>query len=437
MYGELEPMRWFVFVNSLDSNDAAPAQPLCVEAPQWQPALQKARMLRGDTGALASFSIEVLEDGYRAIDPQSRLRYLIQRAPSDAPLSMAVIPKARASAPAISQAPAAPPKEPEPPAALELRLISARDEEPSDDAPLTYCERAYALPKGTPDEEARRLVLEVFDEMRSAFSGEGQHLFLSLAVFDHAFDAKPRRRPIVTLAWKNWKGEEPEIHFPLSEARAQREAEKAAGMKPSPSSSSTASMPAVRPSSISGSMPALASTTKTNPPPSAKRLQGKDLERSLDEGSAALSSSKNALEGADFILQLLGEKFPCELAMVSVYETKAREFVAVRVSGMWTHALSARASEFTPIVRAAFISGDALVVAQAASDSRVRGDERWKALGFWPKSLVCVPLQEEGRALGLLELINPMDGDPFTEDEGKAFTRLGKKLAAFLAAQDG
>ncbi len=63
---------------------AGPSTTLCVEAPQWQPALQKARALRGDNGALSNFSIELLDDGYRAIDPATRLRYIVRRAPDDA-----------------------------------------------------------------------------------------------------------------------------------------------------------------------------------------------------------------------------------------------------------------------------------------------------------------------------------------------------------------
>ncbi|WP_437288705.1 GAF domain-containing protein [Sorangium sp. So ce406] len=60
---------------------------MCVEAAQWQPALQKARALRGDDGPLNNFSVDLLETGYRAIDPATRVRYVVQRAPDDAALT--------------------------------------------------------------------------------------------------------------------------------------------------------------------------------------------------------------------------------------------------------------------------------------------------------------------------------------------------------------
>ncbi|WP_437756724.1 GAF domain-containing protein [Sorangium sp. So ce1389] len=79
-------MRWFVEISSLGQN-APPTRKVCVEAAQWQPALQKARALRGDDGPLNNFSVDLLESGYRAIDPATRVRYVVQRAPDDASLT--------------------------------------------------------------------------------------------------------------------------------------------------------------------------------------------------------------------------------------------------------------------------------------------------------------------------------------------------------------
>src|SRR5690349_10259830 len=100
-------MRWFVEISPLGLK-AGPSTTLCVEAPQWQPALQKARALRGDNGALSNFSIELLEDGFRAIDPMTRLRYVVKRAPDDAALSAAPESPAKAEEPSPAKAAPAP-----------------------------------------------------------------------------------------------------------------------------------------------------------------------------------------------------------------------------------------------------------------------------------------------------------------------------------------
>jgi hypothetical protein len=78
-------MRWFVEVSRV--GESGLSEKYCVEAKQWQAALQEARKLRGDSGALSKFSIELLDDGYRAVDPSLKLRYLVNQAPGDAPLT--------------------------------------------------------------------------------------------------------------------------------------------------------------------------------------------------------------------------------------------------------------------------------------------------------------------------------------------------------------
>ena len=79
--------RWFVEVSRVDADTQK--ERYCVEALQWQQALQQARKLRGDRGALSQFAIELLESGYRATDPSARLRYTISKAPVSPALAVA------------------------------------------------------------------------------------------------------------------------------------------------------------------------------------------------------------------------------------------------------------------------------------------------------------------------------------------------------------
>ena len=78
-------MRWFVEVSRVGEKSSD--EKYCVEAKQWQAALQEARRLRGDSGPLSKFSIELLDDGYRAVDPKLKLRFVVAKAPLDAELS--------------------------------------------------------------------------------------------------------------------------------------------------------------------------------------------------------------------------------------------------------------------------------------------------------------------------------------------------------------
>ena len=78
--------RWFVEVSPVEASSLK--ERYCVEALQWQQALQQARKIRGDRGPVARFAMELLEAGYRATDPATRLRYTVSKAPVGAPLSV-------------------------------------------------------------------------------------------------------------------------------------------------------------------------------------------------------------------------------------------------------------------------------------------------------------------------------------------------------------
>ncbi len=87
-------MRWFVDVSRVGEDTTF--EKYCLEAKQWQAALQEARKRRGDIGPLSKFSIELLDNGYRAVDPAQKIRYAVRKAPSDAPLSDPSVDKAAA-----------------------------------------------------------------------------------------------------------------------------------------------------------------------------------------------------------------------------------------------------------------------------------------------------------------------------------------------------
>ncbi|MDP9002318.1 MAG: hypothetical protein M3O46_19675, partial [Myxococcota bacterium] len=74
-------MRWLVEVMPLGKTEK---EALYVDAESWQKALQVARAQRGEAGPMSGFSIELLEQGCSAVDPSSRLRYEVRRAPDEA-----------------------------------------------------------------------------------------------------------------------------------------------------------------------------------------------------------------------------------------------------------------------------------------------------------------------------------------------------------------
>jgi GAF domain-containing protein len=79
-------MRWYV---DLLSEGREPVATLVVEATSWQAALQSACQLRGESTSLDAITVELIPEGYRALNAETHAAYELRKAPDDAPLSQA------------------------------------------------------------------------------------------------------------------------------------------------------------------------------------------------------------------------------------------------------------------------------------------------------------------------------------------------------------
>jgi hypothetical protein len=540
-------MRWFVEISSIIK--PGPSTMLCVEASQWQPALQQARALRGEDGALNNFSsIDILDDGVCAIDPAARMRYVVTRAPEDAALSNGAAVEAEADGAAgeaprkripgqtvgfgstgavvmknpTAGAPGAAPDEVPPKkrgaaqtmafassgtasvhestsaapglaarsALMTLPifdLLSKREENPSERSPLSYREFVYAVPSGTTEEDAHRLLLDRFDHVRKSLDHVRTGKLINLAVFDHRFQTRPLRRPLVTLSWKDWSNEPPTIQYPLHGTSSATQASSPGSFASASPSSGPATAPsAVTPkSNASGpstapemppapppapsapligasartaspaagkpvpSPPTSAPSTErasapgplTSPPPTpivptrpTKRLSGEDLLAALFESFNDLHFVRDSLEGAEFVLMLTLEKLPSEVGLVSFFDINKREFVIVRQMGGVHSALGERQPDRAPVAASVMNKKRAEVISDFGGIARAL-DDRWGIIGIEIRSLICAPVELGGRYLGLIELANPLDGGKFTEGDGNALTYIGQQFAEFLASR--
>jgi hypothetical protein len=227
-------MRWFVEVSSVGKG--AEKHGYCVDADSWQKALQATRTLRNDPGAMTGFSIELLDDGFSAVDPVKRQRYSIRKAPADAVLSTdaagtLVVPIASPSKPppGRSSRPPAPelnlsPKphgkgkgKTPPPPQVEvvqkavvtpgLEVLAKREQDPGTETPLTYREYAYFV-DGTPDRaETERLLRDELGRVRRTLASAATGQLVNLAIFNVRFSGRPSAPPLAALTWKDWKGD--------------------------------------------------------------------------------------------------------------------------------------------------------------------------------------------------------------------------------------
>jgi hypothetical protein len=706
-------MRWIVEVISIGKTER---QSYCVESDSWQRALQAARVLRSDDGPMTGFSIELLDEGFSAVDPMSRLRYFVKRAADDAPLSKAAAPKASpaaarpgslppqapvgaapAPAPAPAPSPAAAPAQPHPAAAAGggagttkppdgkkavqrtvvfssqgaamvpdaaptapdvgdthqaatapaaaatkrpapaagspppagapsthagpapqahapsaprpaaassppaaarpvtqatptkqpqapspaapagpahspagaahhpvapsppaqpstmiaqpptlpgIEVLFKREQEPDNRSPLTYREYVYYFAAGREETMARAMLFAQFELVKASISSSKPGKLVNLAMFDVAFKGKAPAPPVVTLTWKDWRGD-PVIEFPrrnlkngpsaaLPQAHAVAPAGTAAalaqpvaspphaapsavapqqapiqpvavaavvspagvGAGVAPSAASPA--PAMAPQPVQGDAPFAAAagpapvhaapvpsplvpfplgatplgatpfgTTQPSagaaapaqpqphapafPPvqgsltpthgvrrapskPTIGRLRGDELIADLFEAMHDLHFLRDAVEGADFCLSLALEKMPSRAGIVHLYDIDKREFVVTCARGTGVEQLLLhRYPESDPLLLAAMRKQRAIVIADATNGDAAAA-ERYQGVGG-AKSVVVAPVILAGRFLGGLELVNPNDGNPFTEDEGHAMTYIGEQFAEFVATR--
>ncbi|PKN39938.1 MAG: hypothetical protein CVU63_13485, partial [Deltaproteobacteria bacterium HGW-Deltaproteobacteria-20] len=93
-----------------------------------------------------------------------------------------------------------------------FQVLASREEQPSKSSPLTYREYAYAITEGSSEGDAEKFILQRFAEIQQDLAATRTAKLVNLAVFDHAFKDRPKRPPLVTLVWKDWKGD-PELRY--------------------------------------------------------------------------------------------------------------------------------------------------------------------------------------------------------------------------------
>ena len=485
-------MRWFVEVAAGSRGKAA--EQWVVEADGWQAALKAALALRGDVAELDGFSVELLDPGYRAIDPRTFTRFVLRPAPADAPLSTpasrsvrpspagatstaapAASPKERIAAmlaidaaphkrsepaprpasipphgaaapPAVNAArPSAPPIELPPP-----QILMKREEDPTEASPLTYRESAWLVPEGTSPDVAARVLRLLFDNLSASLAHVPAGKLIHMAVFDQRFERKPLRPPLGVadvegLALGRAADSQARRRCERGPSRARR-ARVPYSMRPAPTAAwaSAPSIPSAAPAEPSQTPSiALAPTAPAGPTlpvvPESRgsgpvvRLRGDDLITELFEQMHDLHFSANALDAAEFVLTLALDNLPSRVGVVHFYDIDTREFVVVRAKGRGAdNLLLCRSSERDGPLSEAMHRRRAVLV-QEASDGEWLRTGRYAKLGYPCHSVLCAPVELAGRFLGAIEVANPRDGGAYSEGDGHALTYMGEQLAEYLA----
>jgi sigma-B regulation protein RsbU (phosphoserine phosphatase) len=149
----------------------------------------------------------------------------------------------------------------------------------------------------------------------------------------------------------------------------------------------------------------------------------------LHEITHALESSENLDSLLDYIMEKSQNVMQAEAAsmMLVVPETNELEFKVV---------LGPKATEVKPfrlpigkgISGWVAQTGEAVLIPDAYSDSRF--DPSFdKRSGFKTRSMLCVPMIYQSKTVGVMTVINRLDGDPFNRDDQILFTIFASQAA--------
>jgi hypothetical protein len=376
-------MRFRVEVTPLGGQGSASES--FVEAESWRAALERVRMLRGETGEASSLSIEAVEGGHRVIDASRMLRYVIDTATSREGTTT-------------------------------VDVLMARDSEPTEAVPLAYRERAVRLTRPA----SREAVQDVLEELLATVRGElAAHPFgkvIELGVFAH--DARDTSAPLGTLSFKDWRGEFAELWLSdaLPTATRQVNSEKPPASGAGPGS--------VAPRSAGGQ--------PSEPPPTSRRRPTEDLIADLFDSMHALDFVPDVITGVTFVLNILERMLPSRVSAVHVFDIGRRCFVLTGARGIPEEALGSRLPETDPFFRWLRSHGRTRRLEGAqVGVSVVRGHFKAEP----PKRLMATAVQFGGRDLGVLELGDPQGREPYSEHEAAALDYIAERLGGFLAAR--
>jgi hypothetical protein len=391
--------KWRLNVTPLSST--GPVHQLEVEAVNWMGALRAARRELGEDGGLPTgASCAVAPDGTVTIlDSESRRKFLLtpgaviaRHAPSGALGDVGKMPEKRRSD-TLSygegvQREAAARTQPKPSERRELELLFTRDEEPMDDNPLTYRERAYLVPRGMSVSDAEAQLRFILADLQRQLGQVTRGRLIALAGFDHRWVDQPERPPLIVLEWRDWRGE-PAVEYPAAEQRRSA---------------------------------------------SSSRLHAEPDDRlaSIFEALNELPQLHTPHEALGFVVKVLESTVPAAAISGCLYDINTDELRFVAVTGPNAEAVRGSAARRAQglFARAARQEQSPLVIQDLSEAPEYDAGIDGRA-GVDTENLLLRPVAYDGRLLGMLQFINRTTG-AFSAPDIHLVNYTADRLAEFL-----
>ena len=375
---------------------------------------------------------------------------------------------------------------PVPPAMTDHSVFYNKDENPDRESAIVYRERLIKVAPDVTKDKVTELIQHYFETLRreiGKISGDRQ---INLAVYDHEFTGKPERLALTAISWQEWKNPEPIIVYPKEEAARQPSPSSqgfeyaptnpqqvsdvpppqaqpsgpppTAGPAPAQATSAPSSAPQVSPAQAkipdrfsvdvqveSGpkaappkAAPPRAAPPRAAPPQAAPEpvIEEFDADRVLSEVFEELQDMfllQTQDDCAEFVIDLSMKKIPVEGGTIFLADINTRDMLFAAVRGPSAQNLKGRVLDMRKgIVGFTAREGAAIAISDVSKDPRFCSDFDQSG-AFKTKSVLCAPIQYEGRTFGAIELLNKIGSDMFTQGEINVVTYLASQLAEYIA----
>ena len=443
---------------------------------------------------MAGFSIDITNDGCKAVDPAKKIRYEVKRTADTTPLTpggeapppskkrisggpprpspsaappKVVVPKPEPTLKVDAPAPAPPAPAPKPalqPAPVVAKttaampiiippIVVSREQEPTADVPLTYREYGFALPSGTTEDAAAHALVQQLQRIQGTLAQAPAGKLVNLAAFDQMFQGRPPVLPLATLTWKDWKPE-PAIAFPRRRAKpvvaapvapAPVAVAPAAPIAPTPvAPAPVAPAPIIAPVVVEAAPtshpdPFASPVAPTSQPPISQTQKKPPVPKRRVRGDELITVLFESMHDLNFLRDSIeGGDFCLGLAL---------EKLPSRLGLVYLYDIDRR--EFV-IVCASGSPPDGIVGQRFAETESALSNamRKRRAILLAPeeiaehstmiggaKSVLLAPVMQAGRFLGAIEIADPTDAAPFNELDANAISYMAEQYAEFVAAR--
>lgn len=288
-------------------------------------------------------------------------------------------------------------------------VFFSRDEASFGGEGIYYRERLIVVKDEISKAEASRLAIEYFEALKAQGDRRGKG-FVSVHIYDHEFTKRSKRPPVAALTWREWCDDGPVVFYPLFGEQGVC----FSMMRPEDTAFSTRAPVSVEPSA-------------------ADDVFGDSPMRAAFEAIQGMYSIRDFDEAAAFVLAASRRLIPCEAGRCMSVSFGSDELYVSVAQGEGADACLGRGVSSKKGLVGFLLRHSAVVGISDITDNFRFGGFFDRQEEMYPRSVLYAPIQFEGKAAGVLQLINSERPGGFAREDANVLSYLGTSFAEHAA----